>query len=138
VERTVRTPDGRTRLFLADEAAARVRTDADREELLATSPQGFATVLESLLGPADAAVLRGELAEYLTSAGQDGLAPGSQGWWGDNCTLRPWGFDPAGASPSPSCCCTAGRTCSCRSATANGWPRTFPACRPGCSTTTGT
>lgn len=84
------------RLFLTDEAAARAQTDEDREELLATQPEDFAKVLESLLAPADAAVLRGELAEYLTSSGQDGLAPGSQGWWDDNCTVRPWGFDLAG------------------------------------------
>jgi pimeloyl-ACP methyl ester carboxylesterase len=84
------------RLFLTDEAAARAQTDEDREELLATQPEGVAKVLESLLAPADAAVLRGELAEYLTSSGQDGLAPGSQGWWDDNCTVRPWGFDLAG------------------------------------------
>jgi pimeloyl-ACP methyl ester carboxylesterase len=84
------------RLFLTDEAAARAQTDEDREELLATQPEDFAKVLESLLAPADSAVLRGELAEYLTSSGQDCLAPGSQGWWDDNCTVRPWGFDLAG------------------------------------------
>jgi pimeloyl-ACP methyl ester carboxylesterase len=82
-----------TRLFLADEAAARAQTDEDREEVLATSPEDLATVLESLLTPTDAAVLRGELAEYLTSSAQDGQAPGSQGWWDDNCIVRPWGFD---------------------------------------------
>jgi pimeloyl-ACP methyl ester carboxylesterase len=49
--------------------------------------------MESLLTPTDAAALRGELAEYLTSSAQDGLAPGSQGWWDDNCMVRPWGFD---------------------------------------------
>jgi pimeloyl-ACP methyl ester carboxylesterase len=84
------------RLFLTDEAAARAQTDEGREEQLATSPEDFAKVLESLLSPADAAVLRGELAEYLNSSAQDGLAPGSQGWWDDNCTVRPWGFDLAG------------------------------------------
>jgi pimeloyl-ACP methyl ester carboxylesterase len=84
------------RLFLTDEAAARAETEQDREEVLATSPEDFAKVLESLLTPADAAVVRGELAGYLTSSAQDGLAPGSQGWWDDNCMLRPWGFDLAG------------------------------------------
>ncbi len=81
------------RLFLADESAARTKTDKDREELLATSAQDAATALESLLTPTDAAVLRGELAVYLTSSAQDGLAPGSQGWWEDNCTVNAWGFD---------------------------------------------
>ena len=85
-----------TRLFLTDEAAARAKTDKDREELLAASPADVAKVMESLLTPTDAAALRGELAEYLTSSSRDGLAPGSQGWWDDNCMVRPWGFDLAG------------------------------------------
>ncbi len=82
-----------TRLFLTDEAAHRVQTDKDREELLATSPEDTAKAIESLLTPTDAAALRGELAEYLTYSAQEGLAPGSQGWWDDICTVRPWGFD---------------------------------------------
>jgi pimeloyl-ACP methyl ester carboxylesterase len=85
-----------TRLFLTDEAAARAKTAKDREELLAASPEDVAKVMESLLTPTDAAALRGELAEYLTSSSRDGLAPGSQGWWDDNCMVRPWGFDLAG------------------------------------------
>ena len=57
-----------TRLFLADEAAARTKLDKDREELLA-----------------DAAANRDA---------RDGLAPGNQGWWDENSMqLRPWGFD---------------------------------------------
>jgi pimeloyl-ACP methyl ester carboxylesterase len=82
-----------TRLFITDEAAARAKTDKDREEMLATSPDDAARGIESLLTPTDAAVLHGELAEYLVSSSQDGLAPGSQGWWDDNCLVRPWGFD---------------------------------------------
>jgi pimeloyl-ACP methyl ester carboxylesterase len=81
------------RLFFTDQAAARAKTDKDREEILATPPQDAAKAIESLLTPADAAVLRGGLAEYLASSERDALAPGSQGWWDDNCTLRPWGFD---------------------------------------------
>jgi pimeloyl-ACP methyl ester carboxylesterase len=80
------------RLFLTDEAAARAETDKDRE-VLATSPEESVKAFASLLTPTDAAVLGGELAAYLTSSAQDGLAPGSQGWWDDNCTIRPWGFD---------------------------------------------
>jgi pimeloyl-ACP methyl ester carboxylesterase len=82
-----------TRLFLADEAAARAKTDKDREELLAASPDDLAAGMASLISPTDAAVLNGELAEYLASSMQDGMAPGSQGWWDDNCMVRPWGFD---------------------------------------------
>jgi pimeloyl-ACP methyl ester carboxylesterase len=56
-----------TRLFLADEAAARAKMDKDRDEILATSPDDAARGIESLLTPTDAAVLRDELAEYLVS-----------------------------------------------------------------------
>ena len=84
------------RLFFTDEVAARAKIDKDREEILATPPEDAAKAIESLLTPVDAAALRGELAEYLTSSERDALAPGSQGWWDDNCTLRPWGFDLAG------------------------------------------
>jgi pimeloyl-ACP methyl ester carboxylesterase len=84
------------RRYRADEAAARVKADQDREELLAASPGDAAKGMESLLTPTDAALLSGELAGYLTSSMRDGLAPGSQGWWDDYCTIRPWGFDLAG------------------------------------------
>lgn len=85
-----------TRLYLTDEAAARVKMDKDREEILATAPEDMAKAIESLLTPTDAAALRGDLAAYLSSSGHDGLAPGSQGWWDDNCIIRPWGFDLSG------------------------------------------
>jgi pimeloyl-ACP methyl ester carboxylesterase len=81
------------RLFLTDEVASRAKAEKDREELLATSAEDAAKRMESLLTPTDAAVLRGDLAEYLVSTAQDGLAPGSQGWSDDDCMIRPWGFD---------------------------------------------
>jgi pimeloyl-ACP methyl ester carboxylesterase len=82
-----------TRLFLADETAARTLLDKEWEELLASSPEDAVKTFESLLTPTDAAALTGELAEYLIAAERDGLAPGSQGWWDDNCMMKPWGFD---------------------------------------------
>ncbi len=87
-----------TRLFLADEAAARAKTEQDREEFLAASPDDVSTGMATLLTPTDAAVLTGELAKFLTSSMQDGLAPGAQGWWDDNCMILPWGFDVADIS----------------------------------------
>jgi pimeloyl-ACP methyl ester carboxylesterase len=81
------------RLFLTDEAAARAKLDKDREEILATPPEEAANMIASLLTPTDAAALHGDLADYLTSVQRAGLAPGGQGWWDDNCMLRPWGFD---------------------------------------------
>jgi pimeloyl-ACP methyl ester carboxylesterase len=86
------------RLFLADKAAARAKAEQDREEFLAASPDDIATGMATLLTPTDAAVLTGELAKFLTSSMQDGLAPGAQGWWDDNCIILPWGFDLADIS----------------------------------------
>jgi pimeloyl-ACP methyl ester carboxylesterase len=87
------------RLLLTDPQAARAKTDKDREEVLATSASDLAEALESFLSPADAAALNEEMAEYLTYCDHEGLAPGSQGWWDDNCAHgRPWGFELADIS----------------------------------------
>jgi pimeloyl-ACP methyl ester carboxylesterase len=72
-----------TRLYFADEAAARAKTEKDREELLATLPGDAVKPFQSLLTPTDAAALNGELGQYRTAARRDGL----------NCVIRPWGFD---------------------------------------------
>jgi pimeloyl-ACP methyl ester carboxylesterase len=82
-----------TRLFFTDEAASREKTEKDREEVLATPPEDAAKGMESLLTPTDAAALTGELAEWLVASEQEALAPGIEGWWEDNCMVRPWGFD---------------------------------------------
>lgn len=81
------------RLFLTDEVAAKSKTDRDRDEVLATAPEDAIAGMASLVTAADAAVLHSDLAKYLVTSAQDGLAPGSEGWWEDNCTLKPWGFD---------------------------------------------
>lgn len=82
------------RLMMADEEAARAKTDQDREAFLGASPDELAAGLKSLLSPVDEAVLTGELGDYLVYSMQEGLAPGSQGWWDDSLAqARPWGFD---------------------------------------------
>ena len=82
------------RLMMADEEAARVKTDQDREAFLGASPDELAEGLKSLLSPVNEAVLSGELGDYLVYSMQEGLAPGSQGWWDDSLAqARPWGFD---------------------------------------------
>ena len=80
-------------LFRSDEVAARQKLDKDREEILAMSPQQLASGMESLLTPTDAAAFGGNHDDFMLSCMKDGLAPGGQGWWDDNCMLRPWGFD---------------------------------------------
>jgi len=82
------------RLLVADGDAARVKLEQDREEFLATSPDDLAEGMKSLLSPADAAVLAGDMADYLAYSLREGLAPGGQGWWDDgHAEASPWGFE---------------------------------------------
>jgi pimeloyl-ACP methyl ester carboxylesterase len=82
------------RLQLADPVAARAKYEADREEYLAADAETIAGLMRSLLGPADAAALTGELADYLFACIVSGLAPGAEGWWDDGVAfLEPWGFE---------------------------------------------
>ena len=71
------------RLYFADREAARQKVAKDREEALAETPEDVAKGLQTLLTPTDAAVLTGELAEYLVWSTKQGLAPGDEGWWED-------------------------------------------------------
>ena len=81
-------------LFLADRAAARQKSDADREELLQVSPEQLVEAWTTLLSAADVAALTPAMASYLVACVQDGLAPGGEGWWEDAVAhLGPWGFD---------------------------------------------
>jgi pimeloyl-ACP methyl ester carboxylesterase len=80
-------------LFFSDEAAARAKTDRDRAEILGEAPDdGAADELGPVLPPADVAAITGGLGDFIETVMRDALAPGSEGWWEDNCLLRPWGF----------------------------------------------
>jgi len=48
--------------------------------------------MSSEFPPVDVAAMEGGLGDFFAAAMRDGLAPGSEGWWEDNCLLRPWGF----------------------------------------------
>jgi pimeloyl-ACP methyl ester carboxylesterase len=62
--------------------------------MIATSPDQLAEVLKSVLTPTDAAVLTGDVAEYLAYTNREGLAPGGQGFWDDGRAFSVgWGFD---------------------------------------------
>jgi pimeloyl-ACP methyl ester carboxylesterase len=87
------------KLFVTDADAARAKLDKDREEMLAASADDLQEALKTLLTPTDAAVLTGELAEYLSYCTHEGLAPGSEGWWEDACAQAgAWGFELADIS----------------------------------------
>jgi pimeloyl-ACP methyl ester carboxylesterase len=81
-------------LYFSDPEAARLDLREGRDEILAATPEQFAEELESLLSPADAAVLTGDLGRWLTETHQVALSPGDQGWWDDGAAkLTDWGFD---------------------------------------------
>jgi len=81
------------KLQISDPIAARAKAEADRKALHEVD---FADVYPSLLSPADAAVVTGELATYLELLTHEGLAPGIEGWWDDGeAMVKPWGFDVA-------------------------------------------
>jgi pimeloyl-ACP methyl ester carboxylesterase len=83
-----------TRLALEDPVAARAKCEADRLDMLALTPEALLEYLSTLLTPVDAAVLTGELAQYLVDSTRSGLATGSEGWWADDLALLgPWGFE---------------------------------------------
>jgi pimeloyl-ACP methyl ester carboxylesterase len=82
------------RLFYEDRDAARAKCEQDRFEFLELSAEQLHELLGTLLSPADAAVLTGELAQYLVECTRSGLAPGAEGWWEDGVALNePWGFE---------------------------------------------
>ncbi|HEX4291730.1 MAG TPA: alpha/beta fold hydrolase [Trebonia sp.] len=87
-------------LFLTDEAAARAKTDRDRAEILDEAADDAASAADHngadeagpMLPAVDVAAIEGGLGDFFALAMRDGLAPGSEGWWEDNCMIRPWGF----------------------------------------------
>jgi pimeloyl-ACP methyl ester carboxylesterase len=87
------------RLITTDETAARAKLDEEREAMLTVTGDDIAEQFQTLLTPADAAALTGELADYIAFSSRDGLAPGNQGWWDDGrSVVAPWGFDLAAIS----------------------------------------
>jgi pimeloyl-ACP methyl ester carboxylesterase len=82
------------RLYLRDPVAARAKLESRRKASLAASADDLAAMLRTLLSPADGAVLKDALAEYLVYSGHEGLAPSGQGWWDDGVAdASPWGFE---------------------------------------------
>jgi len=82
------------KLFFSDPEASRRDLREGREEILATTPEQLAEQIESLLSPADAEVLTGDLARWLTETNKVAVSAGDQGWWDDGVAhLTSWGFD---------------------------------------------
>ena len=87
------------RLFLRDREAARAKLESDRETILGASAAEMIDGLRTLVSPADAAVLKDALADYLLYCDREGLGPSGQGWWDDGVAqASPWGFELAAIS----------------------------------------
>ena len=81
-------------LHQTDKVAARAKMEQERVAFLGMSADDLAAGLESLLTPTDAAVLTGELADYLAFSMHEGIGPGAEGWWEDGVAeTGPWGFE---------------------------------------------
>ena len=81
------------KLMLKDPVAARAKAAYDREGMLSASPADLHAQFATLLTPTDAAVMTGQVAEYLSLCFWDGLAPGVEGWAEDGKAMaEPWGF----------------------------------------------
>jgi pimeloyl-ACP methyl ester carboxylesterase len=62
--------------------------------MLAAEPNALVEALRTLLSPVDAAVLTGELAEYLLAAVRRGVDESLEGWIDDDFAfVSPWGFE---------------------------------------------
>jgi len=72
---------------------------AEREGILASTPETIAAALESLLPPVDAELLTGDWARYLHAVSGHGLRNDVSGWLDDDLAfVREWGFDLAAIS----------------------------------------
>lgn len=81
------------KLMMKDTAAAWAKAEKDREGMLAVSAADLHTQFATLLTPTDAAVMTGQVAEYLSLCLKDGLVPGVEGWTEDGKAMaEPWGF----------------------------------------------
>ena len=81
-------------LYFSDPEASRLELREDREKILAATPEQFVEAFESLLSPVDAAVMTGDLLQWLAGSQQAAVSPGIQGWWDDGAAkLTDWGFD---------------------------------------------
>ena len=82
--------------MLEGEPALRRFLERDAEEMRTAQASDIVALFETLLGPADRAVLSDELANELLQGGAHGLTDGVDGWLDDDFAFfRPWGFDVA-------------------------------------------
>jgi len=82
------------RRYLEDPEAARRELHEQWEKRREVTGEQLLEAWSTLLSETDAAVLTGDLAEWIARSMSDGLAPGDEGWWDDGVArLSAWGFD---------------------------------------------
>lgn len=76
------------------EDALRPYLDAQREELISTTPDGLSEAMSSLVPEVDRRALSGDLGQHLHASMLHGLGDGVDGWIDDDLAfVMPWGFD---------------------------------------------
>ncbi len=83
-------------LFRSDRAEWERKGQGQRDEILAQSAADLGREWSAGVSPGDGVLLQSEFGVWLHRAVQAGLAPGGDGWMGDDVAFNaPWGFDPA-------------------------------------------
>jgi pimeloyl-ACP methyl ester carboxylesterase len=76
------------------EAALRPYLEREAADVVAAQPDDLTSLFETLLGPADRAVLGGEFAAWMLASDKTALQPGVDGWLDDDLAfVTDWGFD---------------------------------------------
>lgn len=81
-------------LVLESEERHRESLERDRAEFRVISPEQLVEAWETLLGPADLAVLTGRIAEFVLESTLEGINASLDGWFDDDVAFtRDWGFE---------------------------------------------
>jgi pimeloyl-ACP methyl ester carboxylesterase len=76
------------------EPVLRPYLEHEREDVLAAQPEDLLRLFETLLGPADRAVLNGDFAAWMLESDRSALENGVDGWVDDDLAFdKSWGFD---------------------------------------------
>lgn len=76
------------------EEAHRAALQRDHDDLVSATAEQLVEVWTTLIGPADRAVLTGELAQFILESEREGTANGIDGWFDDDVAFAfPWGFE---------------------------------------------
>jgi pimeloyl-ACP methyl ester carboxylesterase len=82
------------KIVLESDERHRESLERDRDEFRGISPEQLVEAWNTLLGPADRAVLTGRIAAFVLENTLAGIDPSLDGWFDDDVAfMRGWGFD---------------------------------------------